>query len=108
MYKVHLVCPLLGGFSSFGVSFIGGFTISSYLQSCLCGEGESKQCENNSCFHITTCVCIQHQVLVAIVFPLAISRVFHGGQKRTIRYDILFPVYIRNFFREDSAFKNNS
>ena len=35
-------------------------------------------------------------------------RVFHSGQKRTIRYDILFPVYIRNFFREDSAFKNNS
>ena len=37
-----------------------------------------------------------------------VTRVFHGGQKRTIRYDILFPVYIRNFFREDSAFKNNS
>ena len=28
---------------------------------------------------------------------------FHGGQKRTIGYDILFPVYIRNFFREDGG-----
>ena len=29
--RAHLVCPLLGGLSSFGVSFIGGFTVLLYL-----------------------------------------------------------------------------
>ena len=29
---VYLVCPLLGGLSSFGVSFIRGFTVDNFLE----------------------------------------------------------------------------
>ena len=32
--RVLLACPLLGGLSSFGVSFIGGFTVSSFYIWC--------------------------------------------------------------------------
>ena len=39
--RVHLVCPLLGGLSSFRVSFIGGFTEPTYIAASinLVGQG---------------------------------------------------------------------
>ncbi len=48
--RVLLVCPLLGGLSSLGVSFIGGFTVYSQRYVCGTAPGEFKQTVESSVF----------------------------------------------------------